>query len=183
MLLNYVKEGFSFFIKSVPIAFIIFMFITCLKWIIKRKLEFKPITMFCEFAWILNVYAILRITGIIGMDFRVTEVLNGHIHYSIKPFEDGLSAAMVLNLLLFAPFGFFTPIVFKKMQSKWLFNLIIAVLFSGSIEFLQIFSGRYAQIDDILMNTLGSLLGYALYVLSLKLKSQFKPQKSSIHNN
>ncbi|GKX68155.1 VanZ family protein [Inconstantimicrobium mannanitabidum] len=180
MLTNYVREGIGFVIKSVPISFIIFMFITCIKWLIKRKIEFKPAIMLCEFAWILNVYTILRITGIIGMEFRFTEVLNGHIHYSLKPFEDGLSAAMLLNLLLLAPFGFFTPIIFKKIKSKWLLNLLIALIFSGSIEFLQMFSGRYAQIDDVLMNTLGSLLGYIVYVLLSKLKSHHKSQESSI---
>lgn len=180
MLLNYFKDGIGFLIKSVPISFIIFLLITCVKWAIKKKIEFKPVTMLCEFAWILNVYAILRITGIIGMDFRVTEVLNGHIHYSLKPFEDGLSAAMLLNIILFAPFGFFTPIIFKKIKSKWLLNLLIALIFSGSIEFLQMFSGRYAQIDDILMNTLGSLLGYVVYVLLSKLKVHHELQESSI---
>lgn len=172
MLLNYVREGISCLIKSMPISFIIFMFITCMKWLVKKKIQFKPVIMLCEFVWILNVYTILRITGIIGMDFRVTEVLNGHIHYSLKPFEDGLSSAMLLNLLLFAPFGFFTPIIFKKIKSKWLLNILIALIFSGSIEFLQMFSGRYAQIDDVLMNTLGSLLGYLVYVLLSKLKVQ-----------
>lgn len=180
MLLNYVREGISCLIKSMPISFIIFMFITCMKWLVKKKIEFKPVIMLCEFAWILNVYTILRITGIIGMDFRVTEVLNGHIHYSLKPFEDGLSSAMLLNLLLFTPFGFFTPIIFKKIKSKWLLNLLIALIFSGSIEFLQMFSGRYAQIDDVLMNTSGSLLGYVVYVLLSKLKSYHKSQESSI---
>lgn len=180
MLTNYVREGIDLVIKSVSISFIIFMFITCIKWLIKRKIELKPVTMICEFVWILNFYTILRITGIIGMEFRFTEVLNGHIHYSIIPFEDGLSAAMFLNILLFAPFGFFTPIIFKKINGKWLLNLLIVFIFSGSIEFLQMFSGRYAQIDDVLTNTLGSLLGYLVYVLLSKLKSHSELQDSSI---
>jgi glycopeptide antibiotics resistance protein len=179
MLSTYIKEGFSFLIKSVPISLIIFLFITCIKWFVRKKLEVKPTTMFCEFVWILNVYTILRITGIIGMDFSISEVLNGHIHYSLIPFEDGLSAAMFLNLLLFAPFGFLTPIVFRKFKSKWVLNLLIAVVFSGAIEFLQMFSGRYAQIDDILMNSFGALFGYLIYIVMLKLLLQLKPQKAT----
>ncbi|WP_160680509.1 VanZ family protein [Clostridium sp. C8-1-8] len=179
MLSTYIKEGFSFLIKSVPISLVIFLLITCIKWFVKKKVEVKPTTMFCEFVWILNVYTILRITGIIGMDFRITEVLNGHIHYSIKPFEDGLSTAMLLNLILFMPFGFLTPMVFRKIKSKWVLNLLIALVFSGAIEFLQMFSGRYAQIDDILMNSFGALLGYLIYIVMLKLMVQLKPQKAS----
>lgn len=58
--------------------------------------------------------------------------------------------------------------------------LSFALIFSGGIEFLQMFSGRYAQIDDVLMNTLGSLLGYVVYVLLSKLKVHHKFQESSI---
>ncbi|MBU3174511.1 VanZ family protein [Clostridium estertheticum] len=41
-------------------------------------------------------------------------------------------------------------------------------------EFLQIFTGRFVQLNDILMNTLGTFLGYEIWVMLLKLNLKSK---------
>lgn len=38
------------------------------------------------------------------------------------------------------------------------------MLFSFFIEFVQYFIGRSADIDDLMLNTLGGILGYFIYV-------------------
>ena len=48
----------------------------------------------------------------------------------------------------------------------------IGIIFSIVIESLQTFTGRFVQLDDMLMNTLGTFIGYELWFLlsSVKLK-------------
>lgn len=180
MLLGHLTLGIYYLLNNIPISFAVFCAVTCIKWFVKKKFEVKLMIMLCEFAWILNVYTILQITGIIGMRFQIDAVINGRMHYSITLFEEGLSMMMLLNGLLFMPFGFFTAIIFKTNNQKRIRGFLIGLLFSVVIEFLQLFTGRYAQIDDIFMNSIGSFLGYEMWSLLSELKIKCKPHKSII---
>ena len=65
------------------------------------------------------------------------------------------------NVLLFIPVGFFHRIAFSK--SLW-HSLLFGLAFSGGIEIIQIFLPRTTDIDDLIMNTLGVVLGGLLGV-------------------
>lgn len=42
------------------------------------------------------------------------------------------------------------------------------LIFSFSIEFIQYFIGRSADIDDLILNTLGGMLGFGVYLMTDK---------------
>lgn len=180
MLMTYLQIGISTFIYLIPKAFIVFCVFTSGKFLFKRKIEFNLLSMICEFAWILTVLVILVITGIMGGNFSTTSIFNGNVHFSFIFFEEGLSMATLLNVTLFIPFGFFSPIVFKKLQNKWVYGILIGFIFSIAIEFLQTFTGRFAQLDDVLMDTLGTFLGYEIWFLLSKLKLEYKQKNQKI---
>lgn len=69
---------------------------------------------------------------------------------------------IILNFVLFIPFGFCIANVFQ-IKWNWKRVLFIGGLFSFIIESIQLKSGRYAEIDDLLMNATGALSGYLLY--------------------
>lgn len=80
------------------------------------------------------------------------------------PFQDISSAnivGMVLNVLMFVPFGAFLPIYFAKFR-KVSATVLAGVLMSFTIELFQLFTFRVTDIDDLIMNTLGTLLGYGI---------------------
>lgn len=80
------------------------------------------------------------------------------------PFQDISSAnivGMVLNVLMFVPFGAFLPIYFAKFR-KVSATALVGLLMSFTIELLQLFTFRVTDIDDLIMNTLGTLLGYGI---------------------
>lgn len=67
----------------------------------------------------------------------------------------------LLNILLFIPFGFFLPLLweeFRQLKSC----IICGFCLSLGIEVLQIFTFRLTDIDDLITNTLGTLLGFFL---------------------
>lgn len=66
------------------------------------------------------------------------------------------------NVLLLAPMGFLLPLLYDRMRS-WKKNLLLGVTFSLTLEMVQYFLGRTADIDDVLLNSLGILLGYAAW--------------------
>ena len=92
------------------------------------------------------------------------------------PFRDFSSAnivGLILNILMFIPFGAFLPIYFGKFQ-KVSATVFVGVIMSLTIEILQLFTFRVTDIDDLIMNTLGTLLGYGIgTVIIHKQKEQF----------
>lgn len=77
---------------------------------------------------------------------------------------DRMLKQLFLNTCMFVPFGILLPVVFPKMR-KFCKTLLCAFLFSFLIEFVQYFIGRSADIDDVIMNTAGGLIGYGLFAL------------------
>ena len=68
------------------------------------------------------------------------------------------------NILLFIPLGFFIPVVFKSKR-KFYKTVLLSFCMTFSIEFFQYFIGRSSDIDDILTNLLGAIIGYILFNL------------------
>ena len=65
----------------------------------------------------------------------------------------------LLNILLFIPLGILVPAIWKNYRSvKMMFFMGLAV--SVSIELLQIFTFRLTDIDDLITNTAGAVIGY-----------------------
>lgn len=79
----------------------------------------------------------------------------------------------IANILMFIPLGFVFPIAFAKMRKFWR-TTICMMFFSFFIEFFQYFVGRAADIDDLMLNTLGGMLGYGVFYIVSKL---FKDKK------
>ena len=80
------------------------------------------------------------------------------------PFRDFSSANIVgmsLNILMFIPFGAFLPIYFGRFW-KMSTTVFAGAFMSFTIEVLQLFTFRLTDIDDLIMNTLGTLLGYGI---------------------
>ena len=67
------------------------------------------------------------------------------------------------NIMMFIPFGFFSSYYLKLNKKSFIFFLTLIV--SIVIELIQLKIGRAFDIDDILLNIVGTLLGYYLYRL------------------
>ncbi len=85
--------------------------------------------------------------------------------------KTGLSTSFIINVIanvfMFSPIGFFLPTLWKKWQSA--IKVVFAgMLFSVSIETVQLFIGRTTDIDDVILNTAGVAIGYILYKLFAK---------------
>ena len=71
------------------------------------------------------------------------------------------------NILLFIPLGFYAKYYIKP--KNMIFPSIVLLLSSITIEFTQLQIGRTFDIDDIILNVSGGLLGYLLSHLAEKL--------------
>lgn len=86
---------------------------------------------------------------------------------------DNWGKAMIVgNFLIFIPMGIMLPLVFKNINKKNIF--VIAILITLLIEILQPIVGRSFDIDDIIMNFIGSIIGYLAVTIFIKLKETNK---------
>ena len=71
------------------------------------------------------------------------------------------------NILMFMPFGFFLPLTFHACRFRH--TVACGFALTCSVEIFQYFTGRSADIDDVIANTLGAILGYLIYLVAEKL--------------
>jgi len=79
------------------------------------------------------------------------------------PFANEIDiVAYFLNVLLFIPLGLLAPVIWQKMNK--LINVIgIGFFFTLLIEISQLLNNRRTDVDDILMNAFGAVVGFVLF--------------------
>lgn len=74
----------------------------------------------------------------------------------------------LLNILLFVPLGCLLPAIwheYRSVRKTALFGFALSLV----IETLQMFTFRLTDIDDLIFNTLGTVAGYYIYILFLRI--------------
>lgn len=141
----------------------------CMLYVLIQTKGFHRRTNFIHMIWVFiflyYVYLVLETTGIgtiweIGLypGMKLQEEIN------LIPFRDGISLSMILNVVMFIPLGFLLPLLWKEYQSL-VRTAIIGFCFSCGIEFCQLFNRRVSDVDDLLMNTLGAILGWLIWIV------------------
>ena len=116
------------------------------------------ITLVPEPSWVLFALrgdeALMPYFDLGGLSYRI----------SLVPFSQLDSLFNIAgNIVMFLPFGFFAALLWRKFNWKRAFALGLGI--TCCIECWQIFLGRYFDIDDIILNTLGVFCGWLLWVM------------------
>ena len=83
---------------------------------------------------------------------------------------------MIANVLAFVPIGLLLGCAFGRM--KWWKVLLIGGGFSLLIETLQFILKRgFAEVDDVMHNVVGCLLGYGVYIGIAYLSQSIRAQR------
>lgn len=104
--------------------------------------------------------------GLDSANFTLFKTIKMYIHYAYKlnSFEN-----LVGNVVVFLPFGYFLPRV-SRWANHWFMLLGAAFFFSLGIELFQLFSAFGAfDVDDLLLNAAGALIGYWIHLMSIKI--------------
>ena len=77
------------------------------------------------------------------------------------------------NVIGFLPFGFILPVIFRRMNSGFLI-CISGFILSLTVEVIQLITkvGCF-DVDDLILNTLGAVLGYVLFVICNHIRRKF----------
>lgn len=153
--------------KEVYIAQLVIFFV----WVIvifffaRRKL-LSNIAMILLIEYVLLLYLITVV-------FRVPKAVSG---YKLTPFwsfdlinegGDLVYLPILLNIIVFVPIGFLYGLTIKKPA---IIVILVGIIISVSIEILQFLLNKgFAEVDDIILNTLGCYIGFLFYKVVSKL--------------
>ena len=126
-----------------------------------------------HFIWVyiflFYIYLAIRVAGIgsiwdigqYGNIIRIEEI-------NLVPFNSSGVITYILNIIMFMPLGFLLPLIWDQFRSlrKVFF---VGLFFSLAIEFCQLFNHRATDIDDLMMNSLGAVFGYLIWLCVTKL--------------
>ena len=70
----------------------------------------------------------------------------------------------VLNIVLFMPLGFLLPFLWQQFRKLW-HVAASGFLLSVLVECSQLLNFRATDVDDIILNTLGAVCGYLVFLL------------------
>lgn len=119
-----------------------------------------------EFSYLLFIVYILLL-----YEMLTRSELNHNSGFNLAPFTEmfrypigskGFYFNVVGNIVMFIPFGYLISTYIKP--KRILPILIVSALTSTTVEFVQSCIGRSFDVDDILLNVVGALIGFLLYV-------------------
>ena len=94
-------------------------------------------------------------------------------HFSAREWRN-----IILNIMMFVPFGFLLPLVSKKFQVFWK-TYLAGFLFTFLIEMTQLlFNLGICELDDFMNNTVGAMIGYGFYRLFVFIVNKWKKQET-----
>lgn len=125
--------------------------------LLDRRYIHAPLRSACYYLMAVYLSAMFALVGL--PDIRY---IRFHPNINLIPFRYFFTdRSSGLNVLLFLPLGVLLPVLWQQFRSG-----VHAVLFglgtSAFIELLQIFTLRATDINDLITNTLGTFLGWAL---------------------
>ncbi len=124
----------------------------------QKLVLYKELTTFCFIIYILLLYYIVTFQD---NNYGVNNFIPFKEIFRYKINSSLFFKNVVGNIFLFIPFGIF---VTNYVKNKTILpTLFISCLISCSIEFAQSAIGRTLDIDDVILNTIGGIIGYLIY--------------------
>jgi len=150
-----------FLIKLIFIAYLVCLFMVTLlpdssNITYQTTFNLSPITSIDDFA-----YDIMQ-NGIINWEFLATKPTD-IVDLFMYTFTDSFKN-LIGNIVIFIPLGLLYPLCRKK-KVGFIEALLVILGSTVAIEVIQFFflTSRRADIDDVILNLIGGLIGYLIY--------------------
>ena len=165
--------GYEFLSEFIPFFILLMMFRRAKG---KYTAPFSKLHYALPILFALYIMAVYHVTGAgtvyDAMNIKFAFVLE---RINLVPFSNSINIiGYALNVVMFFPFGFLAPLIWKNMR-RYSRVLIAGFGFSLLIELSQLLCLRGTDVDDLIMNTLGALIGFLLYKAGVRLtKSRYQ---------
>lgn len=147
------------------------LFLAILPYIKKNRIHtagsksFLPMLIFA-----LYLFAVFHVTGAGTLyDIKMYHLELRPQQINLLPFSRSIDIiGYAQNILLFIPLGFLLPLLGNSRRA-FLHTLAGGFCCSLLIELSQLLNNRSTDVDDLIMNTLGTVLGYAAYKITARI--------------
>ena len=171
------SKGAILLAQALIAGLIIYALIAIVLKVMGKIKTFKNGDWFLQYLFTVYLIFIGIVTGMFAFD---AWSLNGAHNYNLIPFIGENLSYIILNILLFLPMGVFVPLMQQTEKRSLRKTVLIILLLSLFIECIQFFFvGRLADIDDLIANTLGGLLGYTFFKVSACLVNRYNSGRKS----
>lgn len=145
-----------------------------------------------KFVFYKDFYTLFFILYMLALYYLLLSTENAFAYgVNLTPFKEmtrysigskGFFYNVIGNIVLFIPFGFFVSYYIKAKKTHQI--TIIAIITSLTAELIQYKIGRAFDVDDIVLNVVGALLGFLAYlgVTIIKDKLPKKLQSDVFYN-
>lgn len=151
--------GYEFLSSFIPflIVFIIFIYLSK-----KKGLSISKTSCVVMGIFMIYIICVYHVTGT-GTLYDMLRLKIQLDSINLIPFSNEIDLiGYFLNIVLFIPLGFLVQLICKDMNKlKNIFG--IGLGFSLLIELSQLLNYRATDIDDLILNTIGAIVGFALY--------------------
>jgi len=156
-----------YFIKSICLGLFFSLMLLCILSILRVKGVYRHserrvvIKTLAFFLWIIYGYMVLGITYLCREPIYKRRI--SLIPFTTPAGNTRLLAFQVENVLMFIPYGVLLPVLIGYCR-KWYTCLAAGIISSLFIEIAQYITYRgQAQIDDLLMNSAGTMIGWLIF--------------------
>jgi glycopeptide antibiotics resistance protein len=158
-----------------PKEMIKFLFVIYISLVISVTLFPLPLGFNFEYQNLFRSTNFLPLATIIHNISQIGTAYDGDVFFMISLIVRNVGG----NILLLMPLGFLAPIVWNKFKGLKIATLI-GLGVSLTIELLQLLEsfgggwGRVTDIDDVICNVVGTIIGYLIYILIIKTGDKYK---------
>lgn len=155
-----------------PMILIITIILSSLRiaYIVKYKEKFKFYEEMLKLGFIIYIVSLFYVVTFQDVSWSTSNFIPFKEVFRYQLFSERFFRNVVGNLIMFMPYGFFVSYFLKLDQKRQIF--LMSLLVSVTIEVTQLIIGRVFDVDDIMLNVCGGMLGYFVYRLIHKFKSK-----------
>ncbi|MBD9085075.1 VanZ family protein [bacterium] len=155
-----------------PMILIITIILSSLRiaYIVKYKEKFKFYEEMLKLGFIIYIMSLFYVVTFQDVSWSTSNFIPFKEVFRYQLFSERFFRNVVGNLIMFMPYGFFVSYFLKLDQKRQIF--LMSLLVSVTIEVTQLIIGRVFDVDDIMLNVCGGMLGYFVYRLIHKFKSK-----------
>lgn len=173
------------YILSIIVSMVLLTFLNIILKRSSRNSQGKVRVEHYLFGYLFMLYLVISLKDIVGfpaLSDLERRIISGRAIFepvlNFIPFRSGVEISSILNIIFFIPFGFLLPTLWMEFR-KLLPTVVAGFLFSLIIEVGQLFTIRATDVDDLIMNTLGSIFGFIIFKIFSKIFKKLSSKTAS----
>ena len=146
-----------------PMILIITIILSSLRiaYLLKYHEKFKFYEEMLKLGFIIYIISLFYVVTFQDVSWSTSNFIPFKEVFRYQIFSERFFRNVVGNLIMFMPYGFFVSYFLRLDKKKTIF--IMSLLVSVTIEVTQLIIGRVFDVDDIMLNVCGGILGYFVY--------------------